>query len=86
MAKTSSKAADDSPTHEANNEDSEIINVSEQELDGTRVIIQETKDEKMTMVFCGDQKNIALSMLENIRKKLEKSKKEQVCVFKVKRK
>ena len=47
-------------------------------------MVQESKDGKTTMAFSGDQKKITSSMLDNIRKKLEKSKKEHIVDFKVK--
>ena len=53
----------------------EVVNVSTHQVDGTRVVVQESKDGKTTMVFSGDQKKITSSMLDNIRRKLESRRK-----------
>ena len=47
------------------------------------IIMRTTKDGKTMMIFSSDQKNMAKAMRDKIRKKLDKTKINQLCDFKV---
>ena len=72
---------DDDHIDEDHDNDDDDNGITKVDMDG--VCIKTDKNGKTTMVFSGDQSNIAQKMLQNIKSKVKKSKDTELVDFKV---
>ena len=72
--------ADDDDIKNNNNNDEET---GEEHVTEKGIVVKTMKDGKTMLIFLGDQKEMATEMTANIRKKLEHSKKKEICDFQV---